>query len=101
MPLLFYAHLFGYVQVLVLVDGLYLADRNWRFHDHATAWRYRAESISVPEGLPMSVTLSLALSMNRMLKTNNLVRIFQPYSLPKYAPYQDAVQVFSEFLQCW
>lgn len=30
--------------------------------------------VSVPEGLPMSVTLSLALSMNRMLKNNNLVR---------------------------
>lgn len=30
--------------------------------------------VSVPEGLPMSVTISLALSMNRMLKTNNLVR---------------------------
>lgn len=30
--------------------------------------------VSVPEGLPMSVTLSLALSMNRMLATNNLVR---------------------------
>ena len=30
--------------------------------------------VSVPEGLPMSVTLSLALSMNRMLKANNLVR---------------------------
>jgi Ca2+-transporting ATPase len=30
--------------------------------------------VSVPEGLPMAVTLSLALSMNRMLKTNNLVR---------------------------
>lgn len=29
---------------------------------------------SVPEGLPMAVTLSLALSMRRMLKTNNLVR---------------------------
>lgn len=29
---------------------------------------------SVPEGLPMSVTLSLALSMRRMLATNNLVR---------------------------
>ncbi|MFR4044774.1 MAG: calcium-translocating P-type ATPase, PMCA-type [Odoribacter splanchnicus] len=27
-----------------------------------------------PEGLPMSVTLSLALSMRKMLKTNNLVR---------------------------
>ena len=30
--------------------------------------------VSVPEGLPMSVTLSLALSMRRMLRTNNLVR---------------------------
>ncbi len=30
--------------------------------------------VSVPEGLPMSVTLSLALSMKRMLATNNLVR---------------------------
>ncbi len=30
--------------------------------------------VSIPEGLPMSVTLSLALSMRRMLKTNNLVR---------------------------
>ena len=30
--------------------------------------------VSVPEGLPMSVTLSLALSMRKMLKHNNLVR---------------------------
>ena len=30
--------------------------------------------VAVPEGLPMSVTLSLALSMRRMLVTNNLVR---------------------------
>jgi Ca2+-transporting ATPase len=30
--------------------------------------------VAVPEGLPMSVTLSLALSMNRMHSTNNLVR---------------------------
>ena len=30
--------------------------------------------VSVPEGLPMAVTLSLALNMRRMLKTNNLVR---------------------------
>ncbi len=29
---------------------------------------------SVPEGLPMAVTLSLAFSMRKMLKTNNLVR---------------------------
>ncbi len=30
--------------------------------------------VAVPEGLPMTVTLSLAYSMRRMLKTNNLVR---------------------------
>jgi Ca2+-transporting ATPase len=30
--------------------------------------------VSIPEGLPMSVTLSLAMSMKRMLSTNNLVR---------------------------
>ena len=30
--------------------------------------------VAIPEGLPMSVTLSLALSMRKMLQTNNLVR---------------------------
>lgn len=30
--------------------------------------------MAIPEGLPMSITLSLAMSMRRMLKTNNLVR---------------------------
>ncbi|MBO5780228.1 MAG: calcium-translocating P-type ATPase, PMCA-type [Muribaculaceae bacterium] len=30
--------------------------------------------VTVPEGLPMAVTLSLAFSMRRMLRTNNLVR---------------------------
>jgi Ca2+-transporting ATPase len=30
--------------------------------------------VAVPEGLPMSVTLSLALNMRRMLSTNNLIR---------------------------
>lgn len=30
--------------------------------------------VSVPEGLPMSINLSLALSMHRMLRNNNLVR---------------------------
>ncbi len=30
--------------------------------------------VTVPEGLPMAVTLSLSYSMSRMLKTNNLVR---------------------------
>lgn len=30
--------------------------------------------MAVPEGLPMSITLSLAMNMRRMLKSNNLVR---------------------------
>ena len=30
--------------------------------------------VAVPEGLPMAITLSLALNMKRMLSTNNLVR---------------------------
>lgn len=30
--------------------------------------------MALPEGLPMSITLSLAMNMRRMLKTNNLVR---------------------------
>jgi len=30
--------------------------------------------MAVPEGLPMAITLALALNMRRMLKTNNLVR---------------------------
>ncbi|MCC8172423.1 MAG: calcium-translocating P-type ATPase, PMCA-type [Parabacteroides sp.] len=30
--------------------------------------------VAIPEGLPMSVTLSLAMSMRKMLKSNNLVR---------------------------
>lgn len=55
--------------------------------DHATDWisigQYALNSImiavtiivvAVPEGLPMSVTLSLAMSMKRMLAANNLVR---------------------------
>ena len=33
--------------------------------------------MAVPEGLPMAVTLALALNMRRMLKSNNLVRKLQ------------------------
>ena len=38
---------------------------------------------SVPEGLPMSVTLSLALSMKRMLTANNLVRKMHAWTRQK------------------
>ena len=49
----------------------------------AAFWAYLLQSVmiavtlvvvAVPEGLPMAVTLALAYSMRRMLKTNNLVR---------------------------
>jgi magnesium-transporting ATPase (P-type) len=30
--------------------------------------------VAIPEGLPLSVTLSLAFSVKKMLKDNNLVR---------------------------
>ena len=51
--------------------------------DYGTAMAYLLQSImiavtlvvcAVPEGLPMAVTMALAYSMRRMLKTNNLVR---------------------------
>jgi Ca2+ transporting ATPase len=33
--------------------------------------------VAIPEGLPLSVTLSLAYSVKKMLKDNNLVRKMQ------------------------
>lgn len=72
-----------FIAVLILVGRLYLY-----FTDHSSIdWldfgSYLLNTImiavtvivvAVPEGLPMSVTLSLAMSMKRMLSTNNLVR---------------------------
>lgn len=60
--------------------GIYFSDFNGNWLD---ALQYGLNTfmlavallvVSVPEGLPMAVTLSLAFSMRRMLKTNNLVR---------------------------
>ena len=56
--------------------GLYVTDW-WHFGEYALNTVMIAVTlivVAVPEGLPMSVTLSLALSMKRMLSTNNLVR---------------------------
>ena len=49
----------------------------WDFIGHILNYFMAAVTLivmAVPEGLPMSVTLSLALSMRRMLRSNNLVR---------------------------
>ncbi|MDR2885460.1 MAG: HAD-IC family P-type ATPase, partial [Rikenellaceae bacterium] len=51
-------------------DWLHVADHLLHYFMVAVA----VIVMSMPEGLPMSITLSLALNMRRMLKTNNLVR---------------------------
>ncbi len=55
-----------------------LTEGNWvHLAEHLLQYFMVAVAVivmSVPEGLPMSITLSLALNMRRMLKTNNLVR---------------------------
>lgn len=69
--------------VLVVVGRLliYFLGDNSMERAHITAYVLQTLMIAVtlivvavPEGLPMAVTLSLAYSMRRMLKTNNLVR---------------------------
>lgn len=60
------------------IDGCALDGNGWMFLFEVTI-RYFMMAVSfivmaVPEGLPMAVTLSLALNARRMLKTNNLVR---------------------------
>ena len=51
-------------------DYLYMADLVLEYFMMAVTLIVMA----VPEGLPMAITLSLALNMRRMLKSNNLVR---------------------------
>lgn len=74
------------VGVLVLVGRVVLYLHNDGFPDNdewGEAIAYLLQSImvavtlvvcAVPEGLPMAVTMALAYSMRKMLKTNNLVR---------------------------
>lgn len=61
----------------------YITNNHWTDYDVLTIVRtilqYFMVSVTlivmaVPEGLPMAITLSLALNMRRMLKSNNLVR---------------------------
>ena len=73
----------SYVFAALIIVGrvvLYLMHHDFVFIDFLT---YLLQTVmiavtlivvSVPEGLPMAVTLALAYSMRRMLKTNNLVR---------------------------
>lgn len=75
---------FSYAVALLIVGGRYL-HYTWLYDvaPDAHFFTYMLQSVmlavtlvvvSVPEGLPMAVTMSLAYSMRRMLKTNNLVR---------------------------
>lgn len=62
-----------------IVAGVFTADNLFTLDTAGRILQYFMVAVtlivvSVPEGLPMSVTLSLALSMRKMLKTNNLVR---------------------------
>lgn len=62
-----------------IIGGAFTADNFWTLETAGRILQYFMVAVtlivvSVPEGLPMSVTLSLALSMRKMLKTNNLVR---------------------------
>ncbi|MGN0068971.1 MAG: calcium-translocating P-type ATPase, PMCA-type [Prevotella sp.] len=69
--------------VIFLVHDILTNDAVWKGSDYVrmleTVLNYFMMSVTlivmaVPEGLPMAVTLSLALNMRRMLKSNNLVR---------------------------
>lgn len=67
----------GFLAHDVLTNPLWQGDNYLRMAE--TVLRYFMMSVTlivmaVPEGLPMAVTLSLALNMRRMLKSNNLVR---------------------------
>lgn len=68
---------------LIFVCKDYISHDNWRGYDFLkivrTILQYFMVSVTlivmaVPEGLPMAITLSLALNMRRMLKSSNLVR---------------------------
>ena len=59
-----------WVEGLLEADWLTIAERVLQYFMVAVTLIV----VAMPEGLPMSVTLSLAVNMRRMLKTNNLVR---------------------------
>ncbi len=70
---------FGGLLVKDILAGVFTSDNLFTLESAGRILQYFMVAVtlivvSVPEGLPMSVTLSLALSMRKMLKTNNLVR---------------------------
>lgn len=63
--------------VMLDPDGVWAARDAWGIAGNVLNYFMMAVTLivmAVPEGLPMAITLSLALNMRRMLKTNNLVR---------------------------
>lgn len=61
----------------ILTDDIWSSDNYFGMAQTVMKYFMMAVTLivmSVPEGLPMAVTLSLALNMRRMLKNNNLVR---------------------------
>lgn len=69
--------------IIFLVHDIMVNDVVWQGHDYfrmaEVVLKYFMMAVTlivmaVPEGFPMAVTLSLALNMRRMLKSNNLVR---------------------------
>ena len=69
--------------LLFLIHDIIVNDAVWRgenyllMAEHVLKYFMMAVTLivmAVPEGLPMAITLSLALNMRRMLKSNNLVR---------------------------
>lgn len=69
--------------IIFLIHDILVNDAVWQGTDYSKMAEVVLEYfmmavtlivMAVPEGLPMAVTLSLALNMRRMLKSNNLVR---------------------------
>ena len=77
----------AFIVAILAFTGITAHDLSGILTDGPTDWLHIARIVvknfmmavtlivmAVPEGLPMAVTLSLALNMRRMLQTNNLVR---------------------------
>jgi len=77
---------FGFVSAVIIVGALLIRFSIERYISGTFEKRHLVEIlnyfiigvtvvvVAIPEGLPLSVTLSLAFSVKRMLKDNNLVR---------------------------